>query len=258
MSTPSPDDIVSSLNGYPLSGTVSKALLIVAPPFAREREFVQYLKYRLYDAGFIVVREEFRLLNYEVTSKLCINMDAPAALQSSLAPPQEQQQQQQQSLSFSAADGAAAAAKPVPALPTSVLPTPQDLVGTAYLFVLARTNCHALLLSFVTQQLCGEDAEVLETFLEEHHTQRRELPFWISQTAAGARRSVALLFPRMLAEDVPSSTVSREYVQANLKQALVPALTELARQKPENPLRWLAMHLLASNAQSPPMMSSPN
>ncbi|KPA76437.1 hypothetical protein ABB37_07761 [Leptomonas pyrrhocoris] len=245
MTAPSPDT-VSSPNGYPLAGTVSKALLIVAPAFAREREFVQYLKYKLYDAGFIVVREEFRLLNYEVTSKLCICMDAPSPLQ-----------QQQQQPSSTEADGAEGETqKPAPVLPASLLSAPEDLVGTAYLFVLARTNCHALLQSFVTTQLCGEDAEVLETFLEEHHTQRRELPFWISQTAAGATRSVALLFPRMLAEDVPSSAVSREYVQANLKQALVPALTELARQKPEDPLRWLAMQLLTSNAQSPPMIST--
>lgn len=243
MSAFSSEDVPSSPNGYSLAGTVSKALLIVAPAFARERDFVQYLKYRLYDAGFIIVREEFRLLNYEVTSKLNANMDAPATLQSSLPPP-----------SSATLD---AAGKPAPALPTSLLSAPQELVGTAYLFVLARHNCHALLQSFVTAQLCGEDAAVLETFLEEHHSQRRELPFWISQTAAGARRSVALLFPRMLAEDVPTSAVSREYVQANLKQALVPALTELARQKPENPLRWLAMQLLASNVQSPPMMSSP-
>jgi hypothetical protein len=253
MTAPS-TDTTSPSNGYPLAGTVSKALLVVAPAFARERDFVQYLKYKLYDAGFIIVREEFRLLNYEVTSKLCINMDAPAPLpqSSSMSPPAATGKN-----NTCADEGSEDKTTDTTVVPTSLLSSPQDLVGTAYLFVLARTHCHALLQSFVASQLCGEDAEVLEAFLEEHHTQRRELPFWLSQTAAGATRSVALLFPRMLAEDVPSSAVSREYVQANLKQALVPALTELARQKPENPLRWLAMQLLANNAQSPPMMSSP-
>lgn len=249
-------DIPSSTNGYPLAGTVSKALLIVAPAFAREREFVQYLKYRLYDAGFIIVREEFRLLNYEITAKLCINMDAPAPLQLSSPPAAAALSAEESGLKGEVSTGSGGGLNGS-AVPASLLSSPEELVGTAYLFVLARTNCHQLLQSFVTSQLCGEDAEVLETFLEEHHSQRRELPFWLSQTPAGATRSVALLFPRMLAEDVPSTAVSREYVQANLKQALVPALAELARQKPENPLRWLAMQLLANNTQSPPMMTNP-
>ncbi|KAL7699251.1 Dpy-30 motif containing protein [Lotmaria passim] len=256
MSAPS-TDTTSSPNGYPLAGTVSKALLVVAPAFARERDFVQYLKCKLYDAGFIVVREEFRLLNYEIASKLCMNLDSPAPL----LPANNVQAPSSPTTTAAAAacaEGDVEGGKASLALPLSLLSAPQDLIGTAYLFVLARTSCHALLQSFVTSQLCGEDAEVLETFLEEHCTQRRELPFWISQTAAGATRAVALLFPRMLAEDVPTSAVSREYVQANLKQALVPALTELARQKPENPLRWLAMQLLANNTQSPPMMSNPS
>ncbi|KPI89686.1 hypothetical protein ABL78_1179 [Leptomonas seymouri] len=247
MTAPSADT-VSSPSCHPLAGTVSKAVLIVAPAFAQERDFVQYLKYKLYDEGFIIVREEFRLLNHELTSKLCISMDAPApTLQCSQSP-----------ASTDAATAEGETEEGTAALLSSLLAAPQDLVGTAYLFVLARTSCHTLLKSFVASQLCGEDAEVLQTFFEEHHTQRRELPFWISQTAAGATRSVALLFPRMLAEDVPSSAVSREYVQANLKQALVPALTELVRLKPEDPMRWLAMQLLSSNVQSPPMMQSPS
>ncbi|KAG5505300.1 hypothetical protein JIQ42_07507 [Leishmania sp. Namibia] len=226
---------------YPLAGTVSKALLIVTPPFARARNFVQYLKYKLYDTGFIVVREELRLLNCEAAEKLAVELDR------SLVPP----------VVGPSAETAANGMRAPEGFPMSRLPGAHDLVGTAYVFVVARTNCHELLQSFLVAQLCGEDADVLEAFLEEHHVQGRQLPFWMSLTANGAKRSVALLFPRMLAEDVPTSAVSREYVQAKLKQALVPALAALAKEKPEDPLRWLAMQLLTNNTQAPPMISAP-
>ncbi|CBZ24793.1 conserved hypothetical protein [Leishmania mexicana MHOM/GT/2001/U1103] len=222
---------------HPLGGTVSKALLIVTPAFARRQDFVQYLKYKLYDAGFIVVREELRLLNCEIAEKMAIELDRP------LVPPAQ-----------TVTDGARTST----GFPASLLPAAHDLVGTAYVFVLARTKCHELLQSFIETQLCGEDADVLDAFLGAHHVQGRKLPLWTSLTANGAKKSVALLFPRMLAEDVPTSAVSREYVQANLKQALVPTLAALAKQKPENPLRWLAMRLLTNNTQDPPMISSPS
>ncbi|KAG5484065.1 hypothetical protein LSCM1_05919 [Leishmania martiniquensis] len=226
---------------YPLGGTVSKALLIVTPALARVRDFVQYLKFKLYDAGFIVVREELRLLNWEVAQKLTVALEQP------LVPP----------VGGSSAETVTGLVRAPEGFPMSRLPTAHDLVGTAYVFVVARTNCHELLQSFIAAQLCGEDADMLAAFLEEHHAQGRQLPFWASLTANGAKRSVALLFPRMLAEDVPAPAVSREYVQANLKQALVPALAALAKQKPEDPLRWLAMHLLTNNTQAPPMIPTP-
>ncbi|KAG5509588.1 hypothetical protein JKF63_06293 [Porcisia hertigi] len=223
-------------SAYPLGGKVSKALLIVTPAFAQEREFVQYLKYKLYDAGFIIVREELRLLNKEMAEKLTVELDQ------SLLPPV----------------AAPPAQTLAPDFPTFLPAKTDDLVGTAYVFVVARTNCHELMHSFIAKQLCSEDADVLDAFLEQHHVQGRRLPFWTSLTANGARKSVALLFPRILAEDVPTSAVSREYVQAHLKQALVPALSALAKLKPEDPLRWLAMQLLTTNTQAPPMISSPS
>lgn len=223
---------MASSDAYLLGGTVSKALLVVTPAFAREREFVQYLKFKLYDAGFIVVREELRLLNYEIAEKLAIELDRS---------PIPSMEPQPTAANF----------------PASLLPHAHELVGTANIFVVARTNCHELLQNFIAAQLCGDDAEVIDAVLAEHHSQGRELPFWTSLTADGAKKSVALLFPRMLAEDVPTAVKSREYVQANLKQALVPALAELAKQKPEDPLQWLAMQLLVNNTQAPPMMHSP-
>ncbi|AIN96523.1 hypothetical protein LPMP_130950 [Leishmania panamensis] len=238
--------MTSALDGpnaisYPLDGTVSKALLIVTPAFARERDFVQYLKYKLYDAGFIVVREELRLLNSEIAEKMAVELDR------SLVPP----------VAAPPAESGAEDVRTPADFPMSLLPAPHSLVGMTHMFVVARTNCHELLKSFIATQLCGEDADVLDAFLTKHHVQGRELPFWTSLTANGAKKSVALLFPRMLAEDVPTSALSREYVQANLKQALVPTLARLARQKPADPLRWLAMELLTNNTQAPPMVSNP-
>lgn len=232
----------STASSYPLGGTVSKALLIVTPAFARRQDFVQHLKYKLYDAGFIVVREELRLLNCEMAEKIAIELDR-SLVSPAVVPPAQ-----------TVADGAPTST----GFPTSLLPAAHDLVGTAYIFVLARTKCHELLQSFIETQLCGEDADALDAFLGEHHAQGRKLPLWTSLTANGAKKSVALLFPRMLAEDVPTSAVSREYVQANLKQALVPILAALAKQKPENPLRWLAMQLLTNNTQAPPMILNPS
>ncbi|GET86955.1 hypothetical protein, conserved [Leishmania tarentolae] len=232
----------NSATSHPLAGTVSKAPLIVTPAFARRPDFVQYLKYKLYDAGFIIVREELRLLNCEIAEKMVMELDR------SLAPPIATPPAQ------TVTDGTQTSA----GFPTSLLPAAHDLVGTAYVFVLARCKCHELLQSFIETQLCSEDADVLGAFLGEQPVQGRKLPLWTSLTANGAKKSVALLFPRMLAEDVPTSAVSREYVQANLKQALVPTLTTLAKQKPEDPLRWLAMQLLTNNTQAPPMVLNPS
>lgn len=234
---------------FPLTGKVTKVPLLVAPQYAKDQELLHYVKYKLYDAGFIVVREEYRLLNSELAERLCVTLDyRPAYLNE---------------------DGTATdTTAPESGLSRTQALAPSDMVGTAYLFILAHRECHAKLLQFLQDLRSGrvvsadrrdsvEDDDVYRQYVVSAEREAGCVvdPLWTNSTSEGARRAVGLLFPRMLAEDVPTAVESREYVQAKLKTALLPALTELSKCKPEEPLRWLAEKLLATNTQCPPMIS---
>lgn len=243
---------------------------------------VHYIKYKLYDAGFIVVREEYRLLNLELAQSLCrrldeevlYDMDGPAAVDhtattAAAAFPSEAETEVEKGevLEVETKQIESTAAVPPPQPLNSFL-TPEKMVGTAFVFALAHRNCHAELQSFVARQLCEGDSgeETVADFLAVLQPRQSaspapasqpDAPFFVNQTAAGAKKAISLLFPRMLAEDIPTSAVSREYVQEYLKQALTPALTGLAKEKPADPLRWLAVRLLSTNVAAPPMMPGP-
>lgn len=227
----------------PLSGVVSKAPLLVAPSFAQEKELVQYVKYRLYEEGFIVVREEFRQINPELSEKLCVKVD--------YIPPYFQEEPKYGELEADLITPSGNYIKP-PQM------APKDMVGIAYIFVLARSECHTRLLSFISK-LLTEDEEFRRMVdrKKDALTASGEavpvVPLVSNTTANGARQAVNLLFPQMLAMDIPTAVRAREYVQANLKTALLSALTELAKAKPANPLEWLAHRLLETNIQAPPM-----
>lgn len=235
---------MTDANG-PLSGVVSKAPLLVAPSFAQEKELLHYVKYKLYEEGFIVVREEFRQINPELSEKLCVKVD--------YIPPyfkEEPQIGQDEAALITSPSGTVY--QDVPSM------APTDMVGTAYIFILARSNCHTKLLEFLTN-LVTRDAEFRKMVTAKRASLQAEgvtapvAPLMSNSTANGARQAVNLLFPQMLAMDIPTAVRAREYVQANLKTALLSALTELAKAKPANPLEWLAQRLLETNIQAPPM-----
>lgn len=243
----------------PLSGVVSKAPLLVAPCFAQEKELVHYIKYKLYEQGFIVVREEFRPINPELSEKLCVKVDyVPRYLKKEEGLPA--------GLGIIADENGGNEGTPMLASNPSALPTmkPKDMVGTAYVFILARSDCHSRLQRFL-EYLTTKDSEframvsrrreALMGVNKENDTEVSIplVPVMANATADGAREAVNLLFPQMLGMDIPTDVRAREYVQANLKIALLSSLTELAKTKPAKPLEWLAHRLLETNIQAPPM-----
>lgn len=225
----------------PFSGIVSKAPLLVAPCFAQDKELLHYLKYKLFDNGFIVIREEYRLINPELAEKLCVSVDhIHPCLQEATKLSPESSPEPDSNVSS------------VPRMP------PADMLGTAYIYILACSSCHAKLTEFVSNLMT--DDTVFRSMVE---TQRNTLtaegahvaltPLMCNATANGAKQAVSVLFPQMLAADIPTAVVAREYVQANLKTVLLSALTEVAKAKPSNPIEWLAHRLLETNIQAPPM-----
>lgn len=64
-------------------------------------------------------------------------------------------------------------------------------------------------------------------------------------------RAVLALFPRMLCDPIPSNAEANDYIQSELKSTLIAALTAVAKEKPENPIEWVARYLLDNNPQSP-------
>lgn len=175
-----------------MEGTISKALLVVAPQ-AASVAFTQKLRHELYEGGFIVVREEYRTLNAELVDKL--------------------------SMSGVDIDDSRAA-----------------LVGDAYIFVVARTDVGECLGSFVANR-----------------TNLHGSVFFARSRPHLGGRAVTLLFPKMVCDTIPNSVEAREYVQEELKGLLLSGLTELAKQKPQHPIEWLAHYLLENNPRSPPI-----
>ena len=55
-----------------LNGTVTKALLVITPEFATKANIAE-TRHKLFDDGFIVVREEVRNINAELATKLTAN-----------------------------------------------------------------------------------------------------------------------------------------------------------------------------------------
>lgn len=111
-----------------------------------------------------------------------------------------------------------------------------ELVGDAYLFVVARSDVGELLGSFVAE-----------------HTELHGSVFIARSRPHLGGRAVTLLFPKMVCDNIPNSVEAREYVQEELKGLLLSGLTELAKQKPQHPIEWLAHYLLENNPRSPPI-----
>lgn len=174
---------------------VSKALLVVLPEPAQSTAFTQSLRFKLYDAGFIVVREEHRTLNSETAAKL---------------------------VSLGGFDSYSAT----------------TLVGNTYVYVVAAEEAAEKLVKFV--------AASDETVQQSVSSSVKTLPGYAS-------KAVSILFPAMATDNIPSNGEAREYVQEELKGLLLSGLTELAKQRPANPIEWLAQYLLNNNPRSPPV-----
>lgn len=237
-----------------LSGVVTKATLFVRPQYAQERELLALTKFKLHEAGFIVIHEEYRRLNDEMADTIAVQLDRTALMSGVAAP-------------LTCTEDTAGVHRVFTRThATSVGSGQQQLVGHVYLYVLAYRNCHAELLNFL-DRLFADDDYVSFLMSPKMRTAnggddgttgqspRMSCPLFCNATAIGAKQAVQLLFPRMLVHDVPTAAASREYVQAELKDALLSALVELSKAKPENPIQWLAERLLHTNTRAPPLIS---
>jgi len=66
-----------------------------------------------------------------------------------------------------------------------------------------------------------------------------------------AATQLAKLFPRVHPDALPSTAEARDFVQIELKTLLVEGLTQLAKSKPEEPVKALADWLLEHNPHRP-------
>jgi hypothetical protein len=111
----------------------------------------------------------------------------------------------------------------------------QTLVGRAYIFVVARAKAAEKLLGFAAELNTG---------------------VFVCSNGGNAAKGLLYLFPRMTVDPIPSTAEANDLVERELKGILVKGLTEVAKQKPENSVKWLAEYLLANNPNRPPVQSS--
>lgn len=66
-----------------------------------------------------------------------------------------------------------------------------------------------------------------------------------------ARREVKFFFPTMSMEPILNDAETGEYIRNNLQDTLMKGLTELVKQKPAEPVKWLAYWMLDNNPNKP-------
>jgi hypothetical protein len=72
-----------------------------------------------------------------------------------------------------------------------------------------------------------------------------------SDSYYGAEREIRFMFPGTITEPVCGGQLARDYLQAKVNPFLVQGLTKLCKQKPEDPVVWLAEWLLKNNPNKP-------
>eukprot|EP01060_Flectonema_neradi_P039282 TRINITY_DN858_c3_g1_i2.p1 TRINITY_DN858_c3_g1~~TRINITY_DN858_c3_g1_i2.p1 ORF type:complete len:211 (+),score=5.65 TRINITY_DN858_c3_g1_i2:41-634(+) len=72
-----------------------------------------------------------------------------------------------------------------------------------------------------------------------------------SSDLAAARREIKFWFNSFTLDTVPTAQETRDYVDHNLKPILVKALTQLAKVRPHDEIRWLSKYLLEHNPNKP-------
>ncbi|KAL0488838.1 nucleoside diphosphate kinase [Acrasis kona] len=77
-----------------------------------------------------------------------------------------------------------------------------------------------------------------------------------SDSLTSARRELKFFFPKLSVEPSLSNQESKEYIQQELNAVLIQGLTKLAKEKPQEPLKWLAYWLLENNPNKPSVEST--
>jgi len=72
-----------------------------------------------------------------------------------------------------------------------------------------------------------------------------------SDSEPSAEREIRFFFSRSIIEPIPFGQSAKDYLESKLNPTLLKALTQLCKEKPIDPLTWLADHLLANNPYKP-------
>jgi nucleoside diphosphate kinase len=72
-----------------------------------------------------------------------------------------------------------------------------------------------------------------------------------SDSEASAEREIRFFFNRSIIEPIPRGQSAKDYLEDRLNPTLLKALTGLCKEKPSDPISWLADWLLSNNPYKP-------
>ena len=72
-----------------------------------------------------------------------------------------------------------------------------------------------------------------------------------SDSEASAEREIRFFFGRSIIEPIPTGQAAKDYLESRLNPTILKGLTQLCKEKPHDPVTWLADWLLANNPYKP-------
>ncbi|CAF0904546.1 unnamed protein product [Didymodactylos carnosus] len=72
-----------------------------------------------------------------------------------------------------------------------------------------------------------------------------------SDSPVSAEREIRFFFPNCIVEPVPVGRPAKDYLEQNVNKTLIKALTALCKEKPKDPIVWLADKLIEINPYKP-------
>jgi len=75
-----------------------------------------------------------------------------------------------------------------------------------------------------------------------------------SDSHMSAAREIRFFFPDSVVEPIPVGQVARDYLAKSVNPTLLKGLTELCKQKPKDPVMWLADWLIENNPNKPKVL----
>ncbi|OXB56847.1 hypothetical protein ASZ78_004730 [Callipepla squamata] len=72
-----------------------------------------------------------------------------------------------------------------------------------------------------------------------------------SLSISSAEREIRFMFPEVISEPIPSGQRARDYLNLHVNPTLLAGLTALCKEKPADPMTWLADWLIEHNPNKP-------
>ncbi|CAF2009716.1 unnamed protein product [Rotaria magnacalcarata] len=72
-----------------------------------------------------------------------------------------------------------------------------------------------------------------------------------SDSVVSAEREIRFFFPNCIVEPIPVGQPAKDYLEQNVNRTLIKALTALCKEKPKDPVIWLADKLMEMNPYKP-------